>query len=312
MAVVGEPAVDSQALLLLAAYSVGILATSLLGGWLPNRAQITHARLQMVLSFVAGLILGVAAYHLLPHALAQISGHEAVETAVWWMMAGMLVTLMLLFFLDFHEHDFSDEHKRLHDRAGRSSGSGGTVSWLGIVLGLSVHALTEGITLGSTLRLAHHGEAGLAGFGVFLAIALHKPLDALSVVTTMKIKGLGQWPQRAANVTFALICPVAAFATYWGAAQFGPSETLVIGCALAFAAGSFLCIALSDLLPEIHFHSHDRIKLATCFLTGVGIAYAMHWVEPSELHGSLERQAKAEPAQHLEIAMRLADAPLPH
>lgn len=309
---VGEPAVDPSALLLLAAYSVGISATSLLGGWLPNRAQITHARLQMVLSFVAGLILGVAAYHLLPHALAQISGHEAVETAVWWMMAGMLLTLMLLFFLDFHEHDFSAEHKHLHDPAGRPSASGSTVGWLGVILGLSVHALTEGITLGSTLRLAHHSEAGLTGFGVFLAIALHKPLDALSVVTTMKIKGLGQWPQRAANLTFALICPIAAFATYWGAAQFGPSETFVIGCALAFAAGSFLCIALSDLLPEIHFHSHDRGKLATCFLAGVGIAYAMHLVEPSELHGSMEREVRAEPTQHLEFAVRLADAAPPH
>ncbi len=297
---------ESNALLLLAAYSVGILATSLLGGWLPSRAQITHARLQMVLSFGAGLILGVAAYHLLPHALAQISGHEAVEIAVWWMMAGMLATLMLLFFLDFHEHDFSDEHKHLHDHAGRISGSDGTsrgsgrtVGWLGIVSGLGVHALTEGITLGSTLRLTHDGAAGLAGFGVFLAIALHKPLDALSVVTTMRIKGLSQWSQRVANLAFALTCPIAAFATYWGAGQFGASENFVIGCALAFAAGSFLCIALSDLLPEIHFHSHDRIKLASCFLAGVSIAYAMHLVEPSELHGSIEREIGSELAQKL-------------
>ena len=288
MALVGAPAVDSNALLLLAAYSVGIFAVSVLGGWLPTLAKITHARLQMLLSFVAGLILGVAAYHLLPHALAQISGHEAVETAVWWMMAGLLLTLMLLFFLDFHEHDFSDEHKHLHDHAGRSGGSARLVSWMGIVLGLGVHALTEGITLGSTLRLAHHGEAGLAGFGVFLAIALHKPLDALSVVSTMKIKGLGQRPQRAANLGFALLCPAAAFATYWGAAQIGASEMMVVGRALAFAAGSFLCIALSDLLPEIHFHSHDRIKLAACFLAGIGIAYSMHLVEPGELHGLVD------------------------
>lgn len=285
---------NSDALLLLAAYSAGILATSLLGGWLPNRATVTHARLQMVLSFVAGLILGVAAYHLLPHALAQISGQGAVEVAVWWLMAGMLATLMLLFFFDFHEHDFSDEHTRLHDHAGQVGNAGRTVGWLGIVLGLGLHALTEGITLGSTLRLAHHGEVGLAGLGVFLAIALHKPLDALSIVTTMKLRGLGRWPQRAANMAFALVCPIAAFAAYWGAAQFGPSETYVIGCALAFAAGSFLCIALSDLLPEIHFHSHDRVKLAACFLAGVGIAYSMHWVEPSELHGVAGREPSAE------------------
>jgi len=33
------------------------------------------------------------------------------------------------------------------------------------------------------------------------------------------------------------------------------------GCVLAFSSGTFVCIALSDLLPEVQFHSHDRLKL---------------------------------------------------
>ena len=40
------------------------------------------------MTFVAGLILGVAVYHLLPYSLTTISGDHAVETAVWWMMLG--------------------------------------------------------------------------------------------------------------------------------------------------------------------------------------------------------------------------------
>ena len=35
--------------------------------------------------------------------------------------------------------------------------------------------------------------------------------------------------------------------------------------ALAFSAGTFICIAASDLLPELQFHSHDRFGI-TCRL----------------------------------------------
>ena len=36
----------------------------------------------------------------------------------------------------------------------------------------------------------------------------------------------------------------------------------MLGWALAFSAGTFLCISLGDLLPEVHFHSHDRLWLS--------------------------------------------------
>ena len=59
----------------------------------------------------------------------------------------------------------------------------------------------------------------------------------------------------------------------------------MIGYALAFAAGAFLCIALSDLLPEIHFHSHDRGKLIVSLFIGIGLAYALYYIESAAMHG---------------------------
>ena len=35
--------------------------------------------------------------------------------------------------------------------------------------------------------------------------------------------------------------------------------------ALAFSAGTFICIAASDVLPELQFHKHDRVAM-TCML----------------------------------------------
>ena len=65
----------SAPLLILAAYSAAIVAASLLGGWLPSLVKMTHTRTQVAMSFVAGLMLAVALYHLLPHAhLAAASG----------------------------------------------------------------------------------------------------------------------------------------------------------------------------------------------------------------------------------------------
>ena len=43
----------------LAAYCIAIIFASLLGGWLPSRIRMTHTRTQVVMSLVAGLMLGV-------------------------------------------------------------------------------------------------------------------------------------------------------------------------------------------------------------------------------------------------------------
>ncbi len=101
--------VESHSLLLLAGYSVAVVVACLLGGWLPAAVRTTHARIQVAMSLVAGLILGVALYHLLPHALARKGGPDAVETAVWWMTLGMVLMLLLLRLFPFHRHDFSGE-----------------------------------------------------------------------------------------------------------------------------------------------------------------------------------------------------------
>ena len=57
-------------------YSALIICASLLGGWLPSLIKMTHTRTQIMMSFVAGLMLGVAIYHLLPHAIATLDSHR--------------------------------------------------------------------------------------------------------------------------------------------------------------------------------------------------------------------------------------------
>ena len=280
---------DANALLVLSAYSAAIFAASFIGGKLAALGTMTHTRTQIVMSLVAGFILGVAMFHLLPHSLERISGTGIVERAVGWMVLGMVLMIFLLRIFHFHQHDFSSEASDLYDDDDHDHGHGvvHSRSLFGVAIGLGVHTVTEGIALGTIMQMgpSHEDGVALAGLGVFLAILLHKPLDAYSIIGMMKSAGHSQRARTLANVGFAILCPAVAIASFGGVELLGLEGGATVGYVLAFAAGAFLCIALSDLLPEIHFHSHDRGKLIVALLVGISLAYALYYIESSALHG---------------------------
>jgi zinc and cadmium transporter len=61
-------------------------------------------------------------------------------------------------------------------------------------------------------------------------------------------------------------------------------QSELTGAALAFSAGTFLFIALSDLLPEVQFHKHDRIPLFLALLLGVALMGGISYLEHAGLH----------------------------
>lgn len=287
--------------LLLILYCVAIASFSLMGGLLPNWVKMTHTRTQLAMSFVSGLMLGVAFYHLLPHSVGMLGGAGAVDASVQWLVFGLIVMLLLLRLFHFHQHDFSHEEKKLRDHPrsqahdhghdhqhghGHEHGySANRMSWVGIALGLGVHTLIDGIALGAVmLGEISDGATGVVGVGVFLAILLHKPLDAMSITTVMAAGGWSQQAQATNNLLFALMCPLGALLFFYGVDLLGDSADYVVAAALAFSAGAFICIALSDLLPEVHFHSHDRGKLTLAFLLGIALAYGIGALEPASFH----------------------------
>jgi zinc and cadmium transporter len=54
---------------LLILYAGVIVAVSIAGGLLPGLLRLGHRSLQFLLSFVAGVMLGVGIFHMLPHAI---------------------------------------------------------------------------------------------------------------------------------------------------------------------------------------------------------------------------------------------------
>ncbi|MCY3713491.1 MAG: ZIP family metal transporter [Gemmatimonadetes bacterium] len=290
--------------LLLLAYSTVIFAVSLLGGKLSAIVTLTHTRTHLVMSFVAGFLLGVAMYHLLLHSLEDIPGPHAGEIAVGCVVLGVIMMIVLLRLFRFHQHEFDqdpvqvsdhdgqhghpDQHGHLDQHGHQAATVVNPRSVFGVATGLGLHTITEGIALGASMRmgLIHNESAILVGLGVFLAIMLHKPLDAYSIIGLMRVSGYRNQTCTLTNIGFALLCPLITVLTFFGVgllSQF--NELHVVGYVMAFAAGVFLCIALSDLLPEIQFHSHDRGILVLAFLIGVGLAYALFHFESETMHG---------------------------
>jgi zinc and cadmium transporter len=119
---------------------------------------------------------------------------------------------------------------------------------------------------------------------IFLAVFLHKPLDAMSITSLM---AAGGWPQRQRqfiNFGYSLLCPLGAAIFWVGTSSLAGANQAIIGYALAFFAGVFLCISLSDLLPEVQFHSHDRFWLSAALVAGVSMALVLRFFEGSHAH----------------------------
>jgi len=286
-------------------YSLLIAGASLFGGWLPGHVQLSHLRFQLVMSVIGGLILGIGVLHLLPHALHEI-GQDAGDTVAKWMMVGMVMMFFLLRAFHVHHHqpeiaahtDLSTAsnacptvempagHAHSHDsQCEHTHAPRGRLGWTGIFLGLAVHTLMDGLALGATMQAeSQHAGGSFIGLGILLAIALHKPLDSLSITTLMMNAGKSTKARWFVNLVYASLCPIGAAAFLLGVGQMSAGGHFVVGCSLAFSAGVFICISLADLLPEMEFHSHNRVRLSIALLLGIGLAWAMQFLEPAHLH----------------------------
>jgi len=302
----------------LSAFCLAIVTASILGGLLPLATVLNHTRLQVYLSFAAGTMLGAAFFHMMPEAVRVGSAGT-----IPWAAIGLLTLFFLERFFSFHHHEPHEpppavhrgEHCAAHAglQTSAASGKAGDESasppvalasfhalpWGSAAVGLAVHSLVGGVALASAVAADFQIRAGLgaAGLGVFVATLVHKPADALTITSLMLRAGSARWTTRLVNFGFALMIPggVALFALGLGGMPPSTAAQWTAG-ALAFSAGTFLCIALADLLPELQFHSHDRLKLSVALLAGLALMAVTAAAEPAE------REAATRPPAMLDAA----------
>ena len=286
--------------MLLVGYAVVLVLMVLLGANTNKFVLLNHTRTQLIMSFVSGIMLGIAVFHLLPHALYAAQGHVSVDFVALWLMCGLIVMFLLQRVFHFHQHDFDEapqpctsthahggghdnSHDHSHDHDHAASHSAAELGGWGVFMGLALHSLLDGVALAASMQVdwlstGHTGWTGLAGIGVFIAIFLHKPLDAMTIGMFMQRQGVRSTTRVLVLIAYGLLCPLAAGLILFGLPADITTPALIVA-ALAFSAGIFLCIALSDLLPEIHFHTHDRGKMTLMLLLGIVLSFSLKNIE---------------------------------
>ena len=229
----------------------GMISTSVVaGGIVPVFVQWSRKQLHLMLAFSAGLMLGATLIHLLPAAFELVG-----ETAPFWVLAGFLFLYVFEKFVTLHICEtFECE---VHPMG------------IAAVIGISIHALTDGIALGSGLLVS---ELGLV---VFLTIFFHKLPEAFALTTIL----INEAQKRNRIIFFNLLLiamvPLGALLVHL---VVGAGNVRFAGIALAFSAGTFLHVSLSDLLPHVHEHAEKRLPVALAFLVGVGAMIALEKV----------------------------------
>lgn len=201
---------------------------------------LSHA-LRVLVGFASGALIGGAFFHLLPESLA--TGNEGVFGAV---VLGIVVFFLLEKSLWRHCHE---RECKVHPFA-----------YLNLI-GDGVHNFVDGATIAAGFL-----SSNSVGLIATLAVLMHEIPQELGDFGVLLYGGFGRAKAIMFNMASALLAVAGALITYF-LIPYLPD----IGYVLAFSAGSFIYIAASDLIPELHKGTETKsIILETAvFLCGI-------------------------------------------
>lgn len=190
--------------------------------------------LQMT-AFASGVLLATSLLHLGPEAIEQLKGQS-----VFYMMFFAIVVFFLLERLvlwHHHHHENADECSTPHPSA-----------WF-ILFGDSLHNFIDGILIAS----AYMVDPKLGLITAF-AVAAHEIPQEIADFSIMVAAGVSRKRALLYNAISAFTAVLGAVLAYY----FLGNVEWVIPYVIAFSAGMFLYIALSDLVPELHSHNSAK------------------------------------------------------
>ncbi|MBM63620.1 MAG: ZIP zinc transporter [Acidobacteria bacterium] len=195
-----------------------------------------ETRLQLVpglVSYAVGTLLAVSLLELVPQALDSLSAHTVLS---------MLLTGILGFFMF--------EKLVLWRHCHTSDCTAHDVSAPIVLLGGSLHNFTDGAIVGAAALTSLP-----LGVNTALAVAAHQIPQEVSDYAILLNAGYSRTRALLMNALSASTCVGGALAVYATSGWLPAALPFV----LAFAAGSFLYVAMSDLIPGLH---HDSIEVS--------------------------------------------------
>lgn len=196
-----------------------------------------------LISFSAGVLLATAIGHLLPE--AEILQPNAL---IWFLIS------FVFFYIVEHGlilHACNEGHScEVHHPIDRIA-----------ITGMGIHSLLDGIIIGVGFEIS----ASL-GLIATLSVLLHRLPDGIAMTSVLLHSDYSRKKTLFYTWIVALAAPVGAILSYF---FLGNVSEEPLGILVALAAGSFLYVAASDLIPEIHRKS----RFANIILVILGIIF---------------------------------------
>jgi len=216
--------------------------STLFGVYLVRRFESwTKRNAVFLISFAIGVLLASAFFHLLPEAI------EINPTWFYWVLG----TIIFLFFLEHFAiiHTCHEEKCDTHAL--------GIISFFGIVF----HSLIDGIIIG-----VGFGVSFVVGLLASSAVIFHETAEGVFIYTLLIHDKKFQSKALLYSWIVALATPFGAILTFFLIRGISP---MVLSWLLAAAAGSFIYIGASDLIPE----AHKKYNPWNIFLVLLGIIF---------------------------------------
>jgi zinc and cadmium transporter len=202
-----------------------------------------------LVAFAAGSLLGGALLHMIP---AATIGHQGPAPYLW-VLAGFALFLGIEQFLHWHHC-----HRA-------SADCGQTLTAL-ILVGDALHNFLGGLAVGAAFLVDLR-----VGVSTWLAAAAHEIPQELGDFGVLVHAGWSPRKALAWNVLSASTFLVG------GVLAWAISARLDTSWLLGFAAGNFLYIGASDLVPEVNRHRELRVSVRhfVAFVSGAGLLAAL-------------------------------------
>lgn len=254
--------------LLFLAYSLGILILSMAGALLPRVRTLSDRQVHLLVALSAGIFVGLLFLLLLPEAI-EACGEGGIEAhnAFYAIAAGFLLIMTVEVYIK-HRHMSScscecgsDPHS--HRMTSISS-----------FIGLSIHAACDGLALAATF-LAGGEIAAITTIGM----CVHKFVVLFSLSSMLLVSEVPKRKSILYLLGFGLITPVAGMVFFGLLSGLSDVDGLT-GIPLAFAAGTFMYVALCDILPEAFHRKRQDLRSYVLVIVGVLIVLAITLLFP--------------------------------
>jgi zinc and cadmium transporter len=215
------------------------------------------ALLPHLVSLATGALLGAAFVGLVPHAMESIGPGGAHRVGMALLLGILTFFLLEKFVLWRHCHDDPCEMHSPSDAA-RDAASARM-----ILAGDSFHNVLDGVLIAAAFMTDPK-----LGIVTAMAVAAHEVPQEVGDVAILLHGGYSRGRALALNLLTSLTAIIGGVIAY-----FALSTALqLLPYALAFAASSFIYIAVADLIPGLHRRVDMRAALEQVLFIGVGVA----------------------------------------